>query len=296
MSNHLTENRLDEYVMGRMTNVEIVHLNTCSGCRKRLKEAWIFTRAMKSAGARLQASAPVEVQERKGSMKTYVITFEAKLGDGQDPRLRMDDLLCEFDEGRASSEEGIRLMGIETLVPSPASSPALPVEKPHTQATAAGLTPAPSSTLVGWVAGNGSDWKVFADTTARYHSNLTPSQAGYASVADLLDGFPSGFVFRPVEEVGEEITLEHAAFAEEPLGAPTGYAGLFDQPVPKDVYDLPPTYDYKEIAAGMFLAHASYIVVKDTLCNLECGPLEADRIIAEMEVKEGYQFGKWPKA
>jgi hypothetical protein len=202
MSNYLTENRLDEYVMGRMTTVEIEHLNKCGGCRKRLKEAWIFTRVMKSAAARLQASAPVEVQERKGSMKTYVITFEVKLGDGQDPRLRMDYLLCEFDEVRASSEEGIRLMGIETLVPSPASSPALPVEKPHTQATAAGLTPAPSSTLVGWITGNGSDWKVFADTTARYHSNLTPSQAGYASVADLLDGFPSEFVFHPVEPPG----------------------------------------------------------------------------------------------
>jgi hypothetical protein len=50
-------------------------------------------------------------------------------------------------------------------------------------------------------------------------------------------------------EVEEEITLEHLAFAEEPSGVPFKYAGLFDQPVPKDVYDLPPTYDYKEMRA-----------------------------------------------
>ena len=203
-----------------------------------------------------------------------MITFEVKLGDGQDPKLRMDYLLCEFDEVRASSEEGIRLVGIETLVPSPTSSPALPVEKPHAQATAAGVKPAPSSTLVGWVAGNGSDWKVFADTTARYHSNLTPCQAGYASVADLLDGLPSGFVFRPVEEVG------------------VGYAGLFDQPAPKDVYDPPPTFDFQKIAAAMFHTNTSCIIARDTLRNLGCSSAAADRIIEAVEAKEGRRYGE----
>ena len=58
---HLTDDRLDEYVMGRMTMGENEHLASCNECRQRLTWTCRYVSAMKSAAVRFMSTSKKEV-------------------------------------------------------------------------------------------------------------------------------------------------------------------------------------------------------------------------------------------